>query len=164
MMVDTDAEDVFTDGSCCGEPNSVRKNTFPVAPNMSIKLPHFATILIRGWESKLVSRELIIFLLHRMNILKIDFSKTSKCFNRNYMIIIIIHNYSNSVPVISREFEHFFTLRFILYFKIVASCGNNPMIFITSTLFGSVIQPTVSEFNSQFSAAVGIGRHKRPDT
>lgn len=83
-MVDTDAEDVSADGSCCSEPKIVRKNIFPAATNMCVKLPHLAVMLIKGWnknvihklsrESKLVSRELAI-LLHQMNTFKIDFSR-----------------------------------------------------------------------------------------
>lgn len=72
MTVDTDAEDVFADGSCCSEPKTVRKNTYPAATNICVKLPHLAAMLIKernkniiysykpSRESKLISRELAI--------------------------------------------------------------------------------------------------------
>lgn len=54
MMVDTDAEDVFADGSCCDEPRTVRKNIFPAATNMYVKLPHLAAMLIKGWNKNIM--------------------------------------------------------------------------------------------------------------
>lgn len=52
MMVDTDAEDVFADGSCCGEPRAVCKNVFPAATNMCVKLPHLAAMQTQRMEQK----------------------------------------------------------------------------------------------------------------
>jgi len=72
MMVDTDAEDVFTDGSCCGNRtlfakiySLLRRHVHQITSSRNNQRMEQIHKLLR--ESKLVSRKLII-LLHQINI------------------------------------------------------------------------------------------------